>query len=71
MKVAFCNYCNCDDCVNGRDGLLHALTQENTYICDVCYTYDVCTNGPNRNNNGPCSKTDECSHRPLLISEFH
>lgn len=67
--MAFCDFCECEDCKNGRKYLKHAQTKNNSWICDVCYLYDVCTNGPNRNWNGPC-KDKNCEHRPKLISNW-
>lgn len=67
--IAFCNNCKCKDCQFGTDRLYHAQTANGDWICDVCYTYDVCTSGPNRNPNGPCKRKD-CKHRPKLVSKW-
>jgi hypothetical protein len=58
----FCDYCTCTDCKNGKSYLSHAQTASGNWICDVCYTYDLCPNGPCADKN--------CSHRPKLISGF-
>jgi hypothetical protein len=65
----FCDNCKCLDCQHGTKYLSHAQTSNNDWICDVCYTYDLCTSGPNRNPNGPCDEKN-CSHRPTLISDW-
>lgn len=67
--MAFCDFCTCKDCQFGNNRLYHAKTNVNTWICDVCYSYDQCTTGPNRNLNGPCKQKD-CIHRPKLISDW-
>ncbi len=74
--MAFCDYCTCEDCrtgwrlgLVGRDAaMLHAQTEAGTWICDVCFTYDLCTaTGPRRNPNGPCDE-ERCEHRPALVT---
>ena len=66
----FCDYCSCQDCQLGCAYLSHAQTDTGTWICDVCYTYDLCTaHGPNRSKNGPC-KDKNCIHRPKIVSEW-
>ncbi len=68
--MAFCDYCECDDCTYGNDRISHAKTSDNDWICDICYTYDLCTStGPLRNKNGPC-KNKDCIHRPVLITKW-
>lgn len=67
--MIFCNYCKCEDCVHGTKYLHHAQTDRGDWICDVCWQYDQCTSGPNRNPNGPCDEP-ECEHRPKLISDW-
>ena len=69
MMNNFCDYCSCDDCKYGSYFISHAKTLDGKQICDVCYTYDLCTSGPNRNSNGPC-KEKNCIHRPKLISDW-
>lgn len=63
----FCDYCKCSDCQNGHHLLSHAQTEEENWICDVCFEYDLCTSVPG--HNGPCEET-ECQHRPKLISKW-
>lgn len=66
----YCSYCGCDDCINGSYHADHALTENGNWICDICYTYDLCTkDGPDRNKNGPC-KDKNCKHRPKLIGPW-
>lgn len=68
----YCDYCNCPCCKYGWEEAVtirHAPTLGGKYICDVCYEYDLCTSGPNRNPDGPC-KDYNCEHRPRLIGEF-
>lgn len=67
--MSFCDYCDCEDCINGTERLYHAKTKDGSWICDVCYTYDVCMDGPDRNANGPCTEK-HCKHRPILISDW-
>lgn len=67
--MAFCDFCDCDDCQLGSDFLYHAQTNIGTWICNVCYAYDVCTSGPNRNSDGPCARKD-CVHRPRIINDW-
>lgn len=67
----FCDFCSCEDCITGdcKHEIFHAKTSDDKFICDVCYTYDVCTSGSNRSLNGPC-EDKECIHRPKIISEW-
>lgn len=64
----FCDFCDCAQCKYGWRGynIYHAPTDDGKWICDVCYEYDQCTTGPNRNPMGPCKNAD-CEHRPKLI----
>lgn len=65
----FCSFCSCIDCRQGNATLLHSKCADGRWICDVCYLYDVCSSGPDRNPDGPCSK-GPCRHRPELVGEF-
>ena len=67
----YCNFCKCSACKYGwiDHKTYHAPTSAGGHICDVCYAYDVCTSGPNRNPEGPCENKD-CEHRPKLIGPF-
>lgn len=66
----FCDYCKCKNCQEGCDWLSHAQTDNGTWICDVCYAYDLCMSpGSNRNWKGPCDNKD-CEHRPKIISKW-
>ena len=67
----FCDFCDCEDCRDGSELLYHASTTDNKWICDVCWTYDLCTSnnnpfGVDRNPDGPCPSNVECRHRPRL-----
>lgn len=67
----FCDFCDCDECKFGADydWFLHAQTNEpDKWICSTCYTYDLCTSGPNRANH-PC-ENKECIHRPKLVTKW-
>ena len=65
----FCDFCECENCKFGTKYIYHAPVACNKWICDVCYNYDQCTSGPNRNPSGPClDKT--CVHRPTLIGPW-
>lgn len=65
--MAFCDFCDCDDCKNGTKYLTHAQTSDGKWICDVCYQYDVCVDQKRKNNDysGPCENLD-CAHRPKV-----
>ncbi len=66
----FCDYCDCASCYNGSDGMFHAQTVHGSWICDICYLYDLCTaKGLLRSFNGPCPNKD-CPHRPTLITPW-
>jgi len=72
--MAFCDFCQCKDCKDGWDPKLkihHAKTDNDRWICDVCYLYDLCTSGPSeeRSTDGPC-KDRNCKHRPRLVSKW-
>lgn len=66
MMNKFCDFCSCKD---HSTSSYHAKTSDNKLICDICFEYDVCTSGPNRNSNSPCDDMD-CIHRPKLISDW-
>lgn len=67
MKSNFCDFCDCADCKNGRQDLRHAKTADGRWICDVCYTYDVCVDAWRKQGVrlGPCEHP--CNHKPKLI----
>lgn len=75
---AFCDYCNCPDCLEGcAHGMTHARTVDGKWICDVCWRYDVCVNAKRKLNPsqfGPCEDewghAVECEHRPKLAGEW-
>ena len=71
--TAFCDFCKCEQCRNGGHiggvPIHHAQCSDGQWICEICYTYDVCTSGPNRSSNGPC-KDKDCKHRPKLVSRW-
>lgn len=62
--MAFCDFCECEDCANGTDDLHHAECIDGRWICDVCFLYDCCTRDPIIRRN-PC-ENHECDHRPKL-----
>ena len=62
--MAFCDFCECEDCINGTDDLHHAECVDGRWICDTCFLYDCCTNDPIFPRN-PC-EDKECEHRPKL-----
>jgi hypothetical protein len=57
----FCDYCKCYGCKFGEVHLSHAKTEDGRWICDTCYQYHQCPNGP-------CD--GECDHRPKLVSAW-
>ena len=65
----FCDFCTCDNCVNGGDLLHHAKTEDGRWICDVCYRYDECVKAQRLLGirNGPCNDLN-CAHRPKIVS---
>jgi hypothetical protein len=67
----FCDFCSCAACKYGWKDckMSHAPTVDGKWICNVCYSYDLCTSGPNRNYNGPC-EDKTCQHRPKLSGPF-
>lgn len=70
--MSFCDYCTCEDCRTGAHGLKHAKTIDGRYICDVCYTYDVCVIAQRKEDGyvtGPCEDTN-CKHRPKLVTPW-
>ena len=67
--MSFCDYCQCSNCQNGVSDLYHALTENDKWICEICYCFDLCTSGPTKNPNGPCEEKD-CRHRPKLKSDW-
>lgn len=79
----YCDFCKCHMCQTGEvqyyncDGelvnletipvLYHAQTVDGKWICETCYTYDLCA----KNNSDPCKglcKEYKCNHRPILIN---
>lgn len=68
--MAFCDFCPCSDCLNGQKYLAHAETSDGRWICDVCFTYDLCVNGQRKAGGpvtGSCDEEEECDHRPKLV----
>jgi len=63
----YCNYCPCADCKHGTKHIRHAKTINGDWICDVCYTYEVCLDA---GMSEPCPSKIKCIHRPILISEW-
>jgi hypothetical protein len=82
--VAFCDFCDCQDCRLGRPGLTHAPTKDGRHICDICWRYTVCCAAKRREGvkrgttgAGPCEQEVDgkivptaCSHRPELVGPF-
>jgi hypothetical protein len=68
--MAFCDYCDCEDCKYGNSYLVHAQTVNGKWICDVCYQYEVCQEFADRKGKGPCLDQEwgTCTHRPKLDS---
>lgn len=63
----FCDFCDCEGCRSGLGWgfkITHAPTECGKWICDVCFTYDVCKKGTNPVPGG-CDGV-ECEHRPRL-----
>lgn len=57
-----CDFCRCTGDNTGHSA--YAKTEDGRWICDVCYLYDLCTEG---NHNGPCADKN-CPHRPKLAT---
>jgi len=73
--MAFCDFCSCDRCRDGSDLIQHAQTEDGRWICDVCYTYDVCINAflDRGLRRGPCGDYAgdlPCTHRPKLVTDW-
>jgi hypothetical protein len=71
-KIAFCDFCKCVNCRDGASWLSHAKTSDGRWICDVCYTYDVCVRAKRKaggRQDGPCDDMN-CEHRPRLVSAW-
>ncbi len=60
----FCDYCDCDQCKFGTQviELYHAKTKDDKWICNICYEFYKCPNGPCESFN--------CEHRPVIIGEW-
>ena len=71
--VPFCGFCGCECCRTGEGWkplqVTHAPTDDGRWICEVCYSYDLCTSGPDRNPGGPC-EDGACRHRPTLVGPW-
>lgn len=69
--MAFCDFCSCADCREGASWLAHAQTEDGWWICDVCYTYDVCVTAKRAVGvfDGPC-EDEHCAHRPKLVGAW-
>jgi hypothetical protein len=67
----FCDFCKCDGCKNGEWYLSHAETEDHRWICDVCFSYELCLDarGEDLSIDAPC-KDKGCIHRPKIISEW-
>jgi hypothetical protein len=75
--MAFCDYCDCDMCVEGLYDILHAKTSTGRWICEVCYEFDVCVCGNAKVgiHDGPCETLDGalipgCPHRPRIVGAW-
>jgi hypothetical protein len=65
------HYVAIDGSIDEPDGvmrvLFHTQTIDGHWICETCYTYDVCA----RNKSDPCEGLCgefKCDHRPKLIN---
>lgn len=70
----FCDYCDCENCKEGWPSYIkvkHAFTDEDKWICDVCYCYEMCKRKHDVSvpYNGPCDDKN-CVHRPKIVSEW-
>jgi hypothetical protein len=71
LQMAFCDFCPCEGCRTGERWLFHAQTEDGTWICDVCYDYEVCMDAQRKetgSHNGPCD--GPCTHRPKITSKW-
>ena len=67
----YCDFCDCKDCQNGTEMISHAQTASGNWICDVCYTYEVCLDAKtDKCEKAPCSANEYCKHRPILIGPW-
>ena len=72
----FCSFCSCEQCKTGDTGIAgfkvtHAQTEDGRWICEVCYTYDVCIDAQRAKGKvtGPCENKD-CEHRPKIVTAW-
>ena len=72
QDIKFCDFCPCEQCKTGNTGyksfkVTHAQTEDGRWICDVCYTYEVCLDAQRAEGvvTEPC-KNKDCKHRPKI-----
>lgn len=68
----FCDFCKCDSCKFGESHLSNAQTEDDRWICDVCWLYEVCMEAKIAKfgkHDGPCDDRN-CEHRPKLKTEW-
>jgi len=56
-------------CQTGNSGmqLLHAQCEDGRWICDTCYTYELCVDAGSDPCEGLCGQ-NKCEHRPKLVT---
>lgn len=70
--MAFCDYCDCEECREGTPYLQHAHVSDacgGGWICEVCFNYSVCLAAPARRGKGPCEDRN-CVHRPEIAGPW-
>jgi len=73
--MAYCDFCSCKVCQHGDFISEHAQTEDGRWICDTCYTYDLCIIAFRAQGlcRGPCGDHEgdpPCTHRPKLATEW-
>lgn len=62
----WCDYCRCDGCQAGLDGMARSECADGTHICVVCFSIEPCVDGISRRGSIFCKDHPLCSHKPRL-----
>lgn len=80
--MSFCDFCQCKQCQTGDAPFhyTHAPTADGRWICEVCWSYDVCGRervrlGETKYKSAPCEDArgraiPDCPHRPKLVGPW-
>ena len=64
----FCDFCPCLRCQTGDAWLTHAQTEGGRWICNICYSNNVCANIPQCIDED--GKPIPCTHTPKLTTDW-